>query len=55
MAVRLLLGGFGSPDPYAANDFEDMEVSANGFIQTLYGGTQTGTVTLGPGFFGPGS
>jgi len=54
MAVRLLPGYFGSPDPYASNDFEDMVLNDNGAIGALYGATHNGNVLLEDGYFGPG-
>jgi hypothetical protein len=53
MAVRLLTGYFGSPEPYASNGFEDMVPDQDtGDIYTMYGDTHNGSVTLENGFFG---
>jgi hypothetical protein len=51
--VRLLAGYFGSPDPWAANDFEAMELNENGAIDSIYGGDSNGGVIFEPGYFGP--
>lgn len=53
MAVRLLAGYFGSPDPWAVNGFEDMEPGDSGFVASIYGHTHNGDVFLEIGFFGP--
>lgn len=53
MDVRLLAGYFGSPDPWAGNDFETMELDDNGAIAAIYGDTHNGGVTFEQGYFGP--
>jgi microcystin-dependent protein len=52
-AVRLLAGYFGSPDPWAMNDFEAMQLNENGAIAAIYGDTYNGAVRFENGYFGP--